>query len=120
MGANFQVGFHKKDGNLYIDPRGEFDGSSAWELANLIHDRYDGSGLVVIDTQRLCKLCPFGCSTFKCCMRLGRVPANRLLIKGALGYAIAPDGCKVQVDADVKSHHCGGRCENCRCKLGGK
>lgn len=116
MGANFQVGFQKKNGNLYIAPKGDFDGSSAWELANLIQDHYDGSGQVVIDTQRLRNLCPFGCSTFKCRMRIGRVPANRLLIKGALGDAIAPDGCKVQVGADRENHSCSGCSENCRCK----
>jgi hypothetical protein len=115
MGANFQVGFQKKNGTLYVEPKGDFDGSSAWELANLIQDQYDGAGRVVIDTHRLRNLCPFGCSTFKCRIRIGLVPVERLVIKGAQGKEIAPEGCRFQAVEEVKPHHCAGKCRNCRC-----
>jgi hypothetical protein len=116
MSANFQVGFQKKNGILYVDPKGDFDGSSAWELANLIQDHYDGDGPVVIDTHQLRNLCPFGCSTFKCRIRIGRVPAERLVIKGALGKEIAPEGCRFQEVGADKHQHCAGKCKDCRCR----
>jgi hypothetical protein len=118
MGANFQVRFQKKNGDLYVDPKGDFDGSSAWELVNLIHDQYEGSGKVIIDTQKLRNLCPFGCSTFKCRIRIGRVPADRLLIRGRQGGEIAPEGCHVQRWSENRDRHCKGRCKACRCNLG--
>jgi hypothetical protein len=116
MSANFQIRFQKRNGTLYVAPKGDFDGSSAWELVNLIQDQYDGAGRVVIDTQRLGNLCPFGCSTFKCRIRSGRLPVSRLVIRGALGKEIAPDGCRLQAVEPDKRHHCGGQCKNCRCK----
>jgi hypothetical protein len=103
MSANFKVGFRKGNGILYIDAKGDFDGSSAWELANLIHDHYDGNSRVVINTEQMRDLYPFGCSTFKCRFRMGRVPADRLLIKGEQGSAIAPEGCRIQEGADKKA-----------------
>lgn len=115
MSANFRLGFQKRDGILFIDPKGDFDGSSACELANLIHDQYDGKGNVVIDIQQLKHLCPFGCDTFKCRFRMCRVPADRLLIRGERGRAIAPKGCRIQERTDKKGHLCSGCCKNCRC-----
>ena len=65
MGTNFQIEFKKSNGNLHLQTMGDFDGSSAWQLINLLHKKYNGKGRIFIDTKNLHKICPFGCSTFK-------------------------------------------------------
>lgn len=35
MSTNFQIEVKKSNGDLYVRPRGDFDGSSAWELVNI-------------------------------------------------------------------------------------
>jgi hypothetical protein len=97
MGANFQVALKRSKGNLHVVPRGDFDGSSACELVNLLHEQYDGKGCVFIDTDNLRDICPFGCSTFQCRLNQHRVPANRIFFKGENGLKIAPCGSKVMV-----------------------
>ena len=115
MGANFQIEFKKINGNLHVQPRGDFDGNSAWELLNLLHEQYDGKGEVHIDTHNLREICPFGCSTFQCKLNIGKLPVDRLFFKGKNGYKIAPAGSEV---LDVYKKHlcrCNGNCANCSC-----
>ena len=90
MSTNFKVEFKKSSEDLHLHVSGDFDGSSAWELLNLIHEKYDGKGRVIINTQNLCEIYPFGCSTFQCRLHLCRLPANRLFFKGEKGFDIAP------------------------------
>ena len=115
MSANFQVVVKKSNGNLHIHPSGDFDGSSAWELVSLLQDKYDGNGQVIIETNNLLEICPFGCSTFQYQLNLSRVPADRLAFKGKRGREIAPEGSKVILDSDVHSFSCSGDCVNCSC-----
>jgi hypothetical protein len=95
MGGNFQIALKKTKGNLFVNPRGDFDGSSACELVNLLHEQYDGNGCVFIETDDLRDVCPFGCSVFQCRLNQHRMPADRLVFKGENGLKIAPCGSKV-------------------------
>ncbi len=115
MSANFQIDIKKNNGYLQLTPRGDFDGSSAWELVNLLHEQYDGKGRVVIDTRNLRKMCPFGCSTFRCHFKDNRLPVNHLLFKGEKGYEIAPAGCKILVSHEKERCHCNGNFTSCPC-----
>ncbi|MFP4348352.1 MAG: peptidylprolyl isomerase [Thermodesulfobacteriota bacterium] len=118
MSSNFQIRFKNRNGNLHIDPAGDFDGSSAWELIRLLEERYDGKGRVFIDTRNLRDICPFGCSVFQSHFFETRVPADRLFFKGEKGYKFAPN--KSSVITMPKKHRaaCSGNCSRCRC--GGK
>lgn len=115
MSIHFKVAFRKNNGNLHVSPRGDFDGSSACELVNLLQEQYDGKGRVFINTQNLRKVCPFGCTTFKCNINQSRVPAGQLFFKGEKGFEIAPNGSKVIVPHKKHSCRCNGNCVNCRC-----
>ena len=95
MSANFQIEFKSSNGNLHIGLRGDFDGSSAWELINLIHEKYDGCGRVYIDTANLGSVHPFGVSVFRRRLNPIWLPLNRLFLKGEKGLDIAPKGSKV-------------------------
>ncbi len=115
MSNNFQVAFKKSNGDLHVHPTGNFDGSSAWELINLLHEQYTGKGQVFIDTHRLRNMCPFGCSTFRCRLDKNKLPANRLFFKGEKGYEIAPKGSKVIVPPEKHECRCNGNCTDCPC-----
>ncbi len=115
MSANFQIESKTSNGDLHLKPRGDFDGSSAWELLNLIHDKYNGKGRVFIDTNHLNQICSFGCNTFRCGLNFSLLPADRIFFKGRKGFEIAPNGSKVIVTPQAKKHHCTGDCKNCRC-----
>lgn len=115
MSTNFRIQFKKSKGNLHIQPKGDFDGSSAWELINLIHDQYDGKGRVFIDTRNLGQIHPFGCNTFQCRLNLGATPADRLCFKGKKGFKIAPNGSRVIVKSEKDQCRCNGNCKRCIC-----
>jgi len=115
MNTPFQILFNETDNSLHIQPDGDFDGASAWELVNLLHDRYRGQDEVVIDTSRLRLVHPFGCATFKCNLDRKRVPAERLCFEGDKGIAIAPYGSKVIATRPAEACRCNGRCAQCKC-----
>lgn len=115
MSTNFQINVKKSKGYLHVIPQGDFDGSSAWELANLLDKQYDGKGRVVIDTRNLGEICSFGCSTFRCRLNQSRLPSNRLSFKGEKGHEIAPTGSKVVVSHQNHRCRCNGNCANCPC-----
>lgn len=115
MNKTFHIEFKKSNGNLHIQPSGDFDGASAWELLNLLHDQYRGQGNVFIDTSRLRQIHPFGCSTFKCRLNRKQLPADRLYFKGKKGFELAPDGSKVIMAPEKKKHRCCENCANCHC-----
>jgi hypothetical protein len=96
MSANFRVQFKKSNGDLHIQTRGDFDGSSAWELINIIHDEYDGKGRVFIDTRNLGEIHPFGRNTFLCRLNFGILSADRLCFTGEKGFEIAPRGSRIK------------------------
>ena len=115
MSADFQITFRKNNGNLHVTPRGDFNDASAKELINLLIEQYEGAGRIFINTQNLCKVCPFGCSTFKCRFIQSRVPAGQLFFKDEKGFEMAPDGSKVIIR--IEKHRCGckGNCAKCLC-----
>lgn len=115
MGARFQVELRKSHGNLHVKTKGDFNGRSAWDLINLLHEKYEGYGRVFIDTHSLEEMCPFGCGTFKNRLDTGLLPADRIYFKGENGFKIAPDGCRVILNSRDHRCRCDGNCANCRC-----
>lgn len=116
MSANFRIELEETDGNLHLLAKGDFDGSSACELVNLLRDRYNGRGRIFIDTRNLRSICPFGCSTFLCRITDCRIPCDRLYFRGEKGRQIAPLGSTVIMDPENRTHACRGNCVNCPCQ----
>ena len=65
MQGHFQMTMKQKNGNIYITPKGTFNGNSAWELVHLLHSKFQGKGRIFIDTRFITEICQFGCDTFQ-------------------------------------------------------
>lgn len=85
MNNRFRIEFRKVNGDLHVNPKGDFGGNSAWELINLLQKKYNGEGQVFIDTRGLRKICPFGGATFRCHFHQTRLPLERLSFEGKIG-----------------------------------
>ena len=116
MKNSFHMTVYKHNHDLHIRPVGDFNGSSALELLNLLHDQYDGKGRVFIDTARLCEVCPFGTKTFQCRLDRCRIPVHRLCFQGEKGSAIAPDGSVILKKPDHTKCPGKGNCKTCKCR----
>lgn len=64
MALNFKIVINRKNDNLLFDLKGDFDGSSAFELINAIQSNLKDSERVRIDTCNLKKVYPFGREVF--------------------------------------------------------
>jgi hypothetical protein len=64
MAHNFKISTHQSIDNLHINLLGDFDGSSAYELLNLLKGNLNSAKYIRIDTNNLKKICPFGREVF--------------------------------------------------------
>ena len=69
--------YRTKSKNLHLKLIGDFDGSSALELINMLKENYSKSEKIVIDTRGLCSVHPFGRDVFwKNCTGLNNKSRN--------------------------------------------
>ena len=118
MSTKLQIKYRKSVGNLHIDPKGDLDGSSAFQLTNLIRKKYDGKGRVFINTENIKQIFPFGKSVFQGQLDFKILPAKRLYFKGKKGLEIAPNGSRVIISRKQHQCQCNGDCKNCSCRAG--
>lgn len=64
MAANFKIFVHKNSENLHLKLIGDFDGSSAHELLNVLKSNCIGASKVFIHTSCLKHIYPFGREIF--------------------------------------------------------
>jgi hypothetical protein len=117
VASHFEIESKRINNNLHIRLRGDLDGSSAMELVNVLHEQYNGTGRVYIDTHALGSICPFGCETFQDRLNPGRLPADRIFFVGRKGLVLAPKGSKVIVASEKHACRCNGRCAQCSCSV---
>ncbi len=65
MACNFKISVHKSSDGLHFKLAGDFDGSSACQLINLLKKRKRGVSTVFIHTNCLKEICPFGRNVFE-------------------------------------------------------
>ncbi len=65
MASNFQISSRKKQNNLYLKLSGDFDGSSAYELIHYLKDNGGLAKKIMVDTQSLRNVYPFGTHILK-------------------------------------------------------
>ncbi len=64
MAHNFKIFTNRTDDVLYINIRGDFDGSSALELLNTMKKNVNNTKRILIDTNNIQKIYPFGKEVF--------------------------------------------------------
>lgn len=65
MASNFVINQNRKHGNLYIELKGDFDGSSAMQLLVCLNNCPSGTNRIIINTDGLKDIHAFGRMVFK-------------------------------------------------------
>jgi len=86
MASNFRIAVHRNSNSLDLKLMGDFDGTSASELLNVLEEKCNSVDRVLINTSGLKEIYPFGQDTFQNSLYCERVinTRNKLLIPNAL------------------------------------
>lgn len=96
MACNFRMNRKKKNKNLHLWLKGDFDGSSAHELLNCLRDDCSGFHQVVIHTDYLKKIIAFGCVIFQTNYTGSSSQSGLVVFSGKNAEQIAPHGVPVR------------------------
>lgn len=90
MASNFRILIQQNNGELHLKLRGDFDGSSGFELINTLKN-YDGAvGKVVIHTGGLANIYPFGVGVFQRNCTFIKKPHRSLYFTGKHAKTLEP------------------------------
>jgi len=92
MASNFKISVYKNSDSLHLRLIGDFDGSSACELINLLKEKgCNGVSRVIIHTSCLKNIHPFGRDTFQHNLSGVKGRSFRMLFAGENAGQLAPD-----------------------------
>ena len=91
MASNFKVSVSRKRDRLDLKLAGDFDGTSACELLNALKDNCDGVVRVMVNTNGLKEIHPFGQDTFQKNLYQLKDQPFRLVFTGEKATRIAPE-----------------------------
>ncbi len=95
MAKNFKMKRKNNGEGLHIKLRGDFDGTSAHELVNELNKALRGNNRVIVHTEELRNVLPFGCSLFGSTFGLTKSKVDLLCFTGGFANQIAPEGIRV-------------------------
>ncbi|MEA2059678.1 MAG: hypothetical protein U9P10_03975 [Thermodesulfobacteriota bacterium] len=98
----FAIRIKKFENDLFINLSGEFNGSSAWELANTIFTRFQGQGRVFIETRDLTSVLPFGAEMIVNLIPKLLLGKESVLIRDSTGVYCGLDHFRKMVKEPVK------------------
>ncbi|NVL89884.1 MAG: hypothetical protein HWN69_02660 [Desulfobacterales bacterium] len=91
MASNFRISVHRNSDSLHLKLIGDFDGTSACELLNLLRENCNAAVRVFINTTSLKNIYPFGQDTFQNRLYLLKGLPIRLVFTGENAVKIAPE-----------------------------
>jgi hypothetical protein len=91
MAANFRISVQRSSHSLLLNVMGDFDGTSACELLNILKESSDGVARVFVNTTGLKDIYPFGQDTFHNSLYLLKDLPIRLVFTGENASSIAPE-----------------------------
>ena len=94
MAANFKIFVHKNSENLHLKLIGDFDGSSAHELLNVLKSNCIGASKVFIHTSCLKRIYPFGREIFHKKLEALNKRSVSVLFTGEEAQQLAPENNK--------------------------
>ena len=91
MASNSRISVHRNSDSLHLKLMGDFDGSSAWELLNVLKKSVNGVFRVIIHTNSLKNIYPFGRDTFQKNLPELKARAKHIMFTGENARHIAPN-----------------------------
>jgi hypothetical protein len=92
MASNFRISAHRNSENLHLKLTGDFDGSSAMQLINVLKkNANNGVYKVIIHTSCLNDIYPFGLNTFHKNLHGLNGNTGRLLFTGEHANQMSPE-----------------------------
>ena len=114
MSTNFKI-ISKQDGDgLHIDMLGDFDGSSACELANIIKMKYPGAGQIFINIRNLSEINQFGSVVMENLIAVQGLPVDSMVFIGAAETIRGQSGCALLNTNGHNCSRCKGNCDRCK------
>jgi hypothetical protein len=92
MAGNFRVLLHRNSESLHLRLEGDFDGSSAHQLLQMLGENGHGVGKIFIHTNGLKEVHPFGAGVFQKNLNGLKAMKHDLIFTGEKGPEIAPHG----------------------------
>ena len=65
MAANFGIQIRKRNNDLYMELKGDFDAISAYQVLKTLKRHYNGNEKVYMNTEKLRRISPFGVRVFQ-------------------------------------------------------
>jgi anti-anti-sigma regulatory factor len=90
MASNFQIYSYKTKDSLHLKLTGDFDGSSAHELINILNEAGSNFWEIFINTNGLKTIHPFGRSVFEKNFSILNKKNSNLIFMGENGNKISP------------------------------
>jgi anti-anti-sigma regulatory factor len=90
MASNFQIHSYKTKDSLHLKLNGDFDGSSAYELINLLNEAGSSFWEIFINTNGLKTIHPFARSVFEKNFSTLNKKNSNLIFIGENGNKISP------------------------------
>ena len=91
MASNFRISTHRNSENLHLNLMGDFDGSSACQLLNVLKKASKSVYRIIIHTSRLNIVHPFGRDTFHRSLCDLNDTSKLLLFTGENANQISPE-----------------------------
>lgn len=91
MASNFSISMHRSSDNLHLKLLGDFDGTSAWQLLNMLKEGTNGVHRVIIHTSCLKNIYPFGRDTFRQNLPGLKARPKHIMFTGENARHIAPN-----------------------------
>ena len=115
METDFHIKAKINHNDLLIQLQGTFNGSSAFELANILKINSNISKSFFIDTDQITQIFPFGRAILNTELPKKGI-RKRLHFTGSRAKEIIPEGCVLLNGNFKKKHVCTGQCKNCKCR----
>ncbi len=82
MAANFKIRVYRNNGSLHLKLSGDFDGTSAHELLNVLEYHFREHSQIIIHTNNLTQLHSFGLQIFGKNIGIFKNRSDRLVFTG--------------------------------------
>ncbi|MDH4206710.1 MAG: hypothetical protein OEV45_14400 [Desulfobacteraceae bacterium] len=94
MASNFRILFHRNSDNLHLKLMGDFDGSSAHQLINILKEQNGNVSKIFIHTCNLSSMDPFGLDVFQKSSSVNKL-SDRLTFTGEYSDKMALEGSRL-------------------------